>query len=177
MPAPFLALCHRGHAIRAKIRNSFATSNGVNAFALNDRSHSETGYRLGGGVETMVGPMAIGLLYLYTSLKDGDARVAVTQGTAGATNPFILVNPDGTAFRRSEDRFQMHALSLTASYRFGGGAEVAPPPAAATAAPAGRGSSGDPDLRRWIGDPGDRRLSGAAAATAPAGPRARARLS
>ena len=51
--------------VRAKIRSSFSTSNAVNAFAINDRPRSETGYRLGGGVETMVGPMAVGLLYLY----------------------------------------------------------------------------------------------------------------
>ena len=113
--------------VRAKIRNSFSTSNGVNAFALNDRSSNETGYRLGGGIETMIGPMSVGLLYLYTSVKDKDTRVAVTQGTAGATNPFILVNPAGTTFRRSEDRFKVHALSLTASYRFGG--STPPPPA------------------------------------------------
>lgn len=111
--------------VRAKIRNSFSTTNGVNAFALNDRSSNETGYRLGGGIETMFGPLAVGLLYLYTDVKDKDTRVAVTQGIAGATNPFILVNPGGTTFRRSEDRFKVHALSLTASYRFGASA---PPP-------------------------------------------------
>lgn len=114
--------------VRAKIKSSFSTSNAVNAFALNDSSHNETGYRLGGGVETMFGPVAIGLLYLYTNVKDKDTRVAVTQGTAGATNPFILVNPNGTDFRRSEDRFKVHALSLTASYRFGGYSPPAPPP-------------------------------------------------
>jgi outer membrane immunogenic protein len=114
--------------VRAKIRSSFSTSNGVNAFALNDRSYRESGYRLGGGVETMVGPISVGLLYLYTSVKDDDARVAVTQGTAGPTNPFILVNPNGTTFRRSEDRFKLHALSLSASYRFGGSAAALPPP-------------------------------------------------
>jgi opacity protein-like surface antigen len=114
--------------VRAKIRNSFTTSNAVNAFALNERSHRETGYRLGGGVETMVGPIAIGLLYLHTNVKDKDARVAVTQGTAGATNPFILVNPNGTVFRRSEDRFKVNALNLTASFRFGGNAAPPPPP-------------------------------------------------
>lgn len=43
-----------GGIVRAKIKNSFSTSNGVNAFALNQVSHTETGYRLGGGVETMV---------------------------------------------------------------------------------------------------------------------------
>lgn len=113
--------------VRARIKNSFSTSNAVNAFDLNEGSHTETGYRLGGGVETMFGPVSVGLLYLFTSVKDKEARVAVTQGTAGATNPFILVNPLGTDFRRSEDRFKVHTLSLTASYRFGGRAAVPPP--------------------------------------------------
>lgn len=117
-----------GGVVRAKIKSSFRTSNAVNAFALNDSSHNETGYRLGGGVETMFGPVAVGLLYLFTSVKDKDTRVAVTQGTAGATNPFILVNPAGTDFRRSENRFKVHALSLTASYRFGGYSPPPPPP-------------------------------------------------
>ncbi|CAA9521515.1 MAG: Membrane protein [uncultured Sphingomonas sp.] len=121
--------------VRAKIKDSFVTSNAVNAFALNQRSHRETGYRLGGGVEAMVGPVALGLLYLRTNVKDEDARVAVTQGTAGPTNPFILVNPSGTAFRRSEDRFKTHALSLTASYRFGGLAAAPPPPPPPTPPP------------------------------------------
>lgn len=104
--------------VRARIKSSFRTTNGVNAFALNDSSSNETGYRLGGGVETMFGPMSVGLLYLYTSVKDKDTRVAVTQGIAGATNPFILVNPNGTTIRRSEDRFNNHSLSISASYRF-----------------------------------------------------------
>ena len=46
----------------------------------------------------MFGPVAVGLLYLFTDVKDKGTRVAVTQGTAGATNPFILVNPAGTRF-------------------------------------------------------------------------------
>lgn len=114
--------------VRAKIRNSFSTSNGVNAFALNDRSSNENGYRLGGGVETMFGPLSVGLLYLFTSVKDNGTRVAVTRGTAGPTNAFILLNPNGTTFRRSENRFKTHALSLTASFRFGGGSAPPPPP-------------------------------------------------
>ena len=114
--------------VKAKIRTRFTTSNTVNAFALNDESHSETGYRLGAGVETMFGPVSVGVLYLYTSVKDRDTRVAVTQGTAGATNPFILVNPDGTDFRRSESRFNVHSLGLTASYRFGGARAPTPEP-------------------------------------------------
>ena len=114
--------------VRAKIRNSFSTSNSVNAFALNQSSQTETGIRLGAGVEAMVGPVSVGLLYLYTDVKDKDARVAVTRGTAGATNPFILVNPNGTDFRRSADSFTVNSLGLTASLRFGGGGAAALPP-------------------------------------------------
>jgi outer membrane immunogenic protein len=64
--------------VRAQLRNSFTSTNTADAFALNDRSYREYGYRLGGGLETMVGPIALGVLYLYTNVKDRDTRVAVT---------------------------------------------------------------------------------------------------
>jgi opacity protein-like surface antigen len=121
--------------VRARIKNNFTTTNTANAFALNEGSHRETGYRVGGGAETMVGQLSLGLLYLYTNVKDRDARVTVTRGTAPATNPFVLLNPNGTVFRRSDDRFKTHSLSLTASLRFGGRAAAPPPPPAAPVAP------------------------------------------
>ncbi|MDQ3144131.1 MAG: outer membrane beta-barrel protein [Pseudomonadota bacterium] len=104
--------------VRAKVRSEFSSSNTANAFALEDEDGTQNGYRLGGGFETRVGPVALGALYLFTSVKDDDFRVNVTQGTSGATNPFILGNPNGTQFRRSDDRFKTHSASLTASYRF-----------------------------------------------------------
>lgn len=104
--------------VRAKVKSSFSTTNGVNAFGFENSSETQPGYRLGAGLEKRFGNASIGLLYLYTSIKDDDYRVNVTQGTAGATNPFILVNPNGTQFRRSDERIGYHSLGLTASYRF-----------------------------------------------------------
>ncbi len=107
-----------GGVVRAKVRNEFTTSNTANGFATRNSSDNQNGYRVGGGFETRVGPLALGALYLFTNVKDDDFRVNVTQGTSGATNPFILGNPGGTQFRRSDDRFKTHSASLTASYRF-----------------------------------------------------------
>ena len=101
----------------AKVRHSFATSNTANTFPQRDDDEKATGLRFGGGVEQRFGPLAIGLLYLGTRYKDDDYRVRAA-GPAPATNPFILVNPAGTDFRRSDGRFMTHSLSLTAGFRF-----------------------------------------------------------
>ena len=104
--------------VRAKVRSDFSTTNGANAFATRGGNGTANGYRLGGGFEQRVGPLAIGALYLYTNVKDDDFRVDVTRGTAPATNPFVLTNAGGTTFRRADKRFETHSASLTASYRF-----------------------------------------------------------
>lgn len=104
--------------VRAKIRNEFETSNTANGFAVENADGKQNGYRVGGGFETKVGPIALGALYLFTNVKDDDFRVNVTRGTGPATNPFVLGNPNGTQFRRSDDRFKTHSASLTAAYRF-----------------------------------------------------------
>ena len=105
--------------VRGSFRQSFASSNTANAFEVTDRRTSGWGHRLGGGIEQKIGDrFSVGALYLYSSIKDEDGRISVTQGTAPATNPFLLVNPGGTVFQRSDDRFQQHSLKLTASLRF-----------------------------------------------------------
>ena len=107
-----------GGGAYGKIRNSFRTSNGANSFATNGNDHA-WGYRYGGGIEQLIAPnFSIGAQYLYTSLKDNDARVAVGPGTAPATNPFLLANATGTDFRRSSSRFATHSVAVTASFRF-----------------------------------------------------------
>ena len=40
------------------------------------------------------------------------------QGTAPPTNPFLLVNANGTDFRRSDDRLELDTLQLTLNWRF-----------------------------------------------------------
>jgi len=104
--------------VRAKVRSEFETTNIPNAFATRNGSGKQNGYRVGGGFEKKFGPLAIGALYLKTSVKDDDFRVDVTRGTAPATNPFVRINPAGTQFRRSDKRFDTHSADLTLSYRF-----------------------------------------------------------
>lgn len=100
------------------IRNSFTTSNTANSFTGNGNEHG-WGYVLGGGIERRLGShFTIGAQYLYRSIDAGDYVVRAGPGTAGLTNPFRIVNANGTDFQRSGDRFSSHAVQLTASYRF-----------------------------------------------------------
>lgn len=100
------------------IRNSFSTSNGANSFTDNGNENG-WGYAVGGGVEQRLGRnFSIGAQYLYRSIKADDYVVRAGPGTAPPTNPFLLVNANGTDFARSGGRFNSHGLSLTASFRF-----------------------------------------------------------
>jgi opacity protein-like surface antigen len=101
----------------AKIDHRFVTSNGINSFTERGDDKTVYGSRVGAGVEQRFGRFTIGALYLYSNYKDDDYRVRAA-GPAPATNPFILVNPSGTDFRRSDERFKTRSLSATASYHF-----------------------------------------------------------
>lgn len=107
-----------GGGAYGKIKNSFSTSNGANSFTGNGNSDA-WGVSFGGGVEQKLSSnFSIGIQYLYTDLKDNDYRVAVGPGTAPSTNPFLIVNPAGTDFRRSDSSLSYHSVRVTASYRF-----------------------------------------------------------
>ncbi|HTU10989.1 MAG TPA: outer membrane beta-barrel protein [Allosphingosinicella sp.] len=100
------------------IRNSFSTSNTANSFTDNGNEHG-WGYVFGGGVERKLGSnFSVGLQYLYRSVDAGDYVVRAGPGTAPLTNPFRIVNPNGTDFSRSRDNFTSHGIQMTASYRF-----------------------------------------------------------
>jgi outer membrane immunogenic protein len=103
----------------AQIENSFNTSNGANSFTSSG-DEDASGYQIGAGYERKFydGKFSVGIEYLFTSLEDEDARVRVGPGTAPPTNPFLLVNPSGTDFRRSDKDFDLDSLRLTATYRF-----------------------------------------------------------
>ena len=106
-----------GGAARGSVDHSFFTSNGVNTFRQSS-SEDADGYQLGGGYERKLTPdVTLGVEYLYTSLDD-EGSVVRAQGPAPATNPFILVNPNGVDMRRTEDEMNVHSLRVTASYRF-----------------------------------------------------------
>ena len=79
---------------------------------------SAEGAQYGVGYERRIGEsLSVGVEYLVTELTDDEFRVRA-QGPAAATNPFLLVNPQGTDFRRADDDFDLGAVRLTASYRF-----------------------------------------------------------
>jgi opacity protein-like surface antigen len=102
---------------RARIENTFLTSNGANTFTDNG-NHNASGAQFGVGYERRLARnFSVGVEYLQTRLDDEDYRVRAA-GPAPATNPFILVNPAGTDFRRSDSDFDLDSLRLTATYRF-----------------------------------------------------------
>ena len=105
-------------AVRAKLNNRFETSNTANAFALSDSGDAD-GVQFGLGVERKIaGNVSLGLEFLRTRIDDGDTRVMVSRGTAPLTNPFLLVNANGTDMRRSDDRLDLDTLQLTLNWRF-----------------------------------------------------------
>ncbi len=102
---------------RANVDNSFDTSNTVNTFV--DRGGGEAdGWQAGLGYERRFGERwTVGVEYLMSRLDDDDYLVRA-QGPAPATNPFILQNPDGTDFLRSDDDIDLDSLRLTVNWRF-----------------------------------------------------------
>lgn len=101
-----------------KVRNSFATTNTANSFTGNGNENGWGGVA-GGGVEYRLGGnFSIGAQYLYRAVDADDYVVRAGPGTAGPTNAFRIVNPNGTDFARSGERLTSHAVQMTASYRF-----------------------------------------------------------
>jgi len=107
-----------GGAGYARIKNRFSTTNTANAFAVSG-TRQEWGYQVGGGIEQKIGRhFSIGLEYLYHNYDNSGGRVTVTQGTAPATNPFVLNGAANTVFTRSNDTFDWHSLRATLAFRF-----------------------------------------------------------
>lgn len=102
----------------AKVDHRFATTNTANSFTGRGKDDA-WGYGVGGGVEHKFGSnVSLGVEYLYTSLDDDNYVVRAGAGTAPATNPFLLAGAGGTDFRRSNERFDHHAVRATVAYRF-----------------------------------------------------------
>lgn len=107
-----------GGIVYGNIRNSFSTSNTVNSFTDNGNENG-WGYVLGGGIEHRLGRnFSVGARYLYRSIKADDYVVRTGPGTANPSNPFLIVNSNGTDFSRSSNRLASHGVSLTTSFRF-----------------------------------------------------------
>jgi outer membrane immunogenic protein len=106
-----------GGAAYARVRDRFYTTNTANTFAVSG-THDAWGYVAGGGVEGMVMPnFSLGFEYLYSSYNDKKSRVLVGQGSAPATNPFVL---GGTTTRIAPSRNDLnyHGMRVTAAFHF-----------------------------------------------------------
>lgn len=100
------------------LKRRFETTNTANSFVDNDEDLS-FGFQAGGGIEHKFSRhVSFGLEYMYNQFDDADYSVFARRGTAPATNPFVLVSSDGTAFRRSDDHFRYHSLRATLNFRF-----------------------------------------------------------
>lgn len=109
-----------GGVARGELENTFFTSNGANTFTQRINDDKADGYQAGGGVEYFLAPnLSVTGEYIYTSLDAGDNVIRVGQGSAPATNPFVLApNTTGTDIVRSNSKFGVHAFNIGMSYRF-----------------------------------------------------------
>ena len=101
-----------------KMEHSFATTNTANSFTQFDDDKYELGGQVGGGAELYVARnISISLEYLYQSFEDDDYYVAVGQGSAPATNPFLL-NGGGTNLRPADTDYNLHSFKAGVNFRF-----------------------------------------------------------
>jgi outer membrane immunogenic protein len=101
-----------------KINHDFTTTNTANSFTENNDGKMVWGWQAGGGTEIMVtNNVSLGLEYLYSRYRDNKYSVSVGQGTAAATNPFLL-NGGGTDMRIKDRNFDLHAVRATIGLHF-----------------------------------------------------------
>lgn len=102
----------------AKIDHAFETTNGANSFTLTDDDDMVWGWQAGAGAELMLTRnIGLGLEYLYSRYDDDKNFVAVGPGSAGPTNPFLIVS-GGTNLQPSDTSFEVQSLRGTLSFHF-----------------------------------------------------------
>ena len=107
-----------GGVAYGKIDHDFTTTNTANSFTENNDGDWQFGWQAGGGAELMVTRnISIGAEYLYSHYNDGDYSVGVTQGSAPATNPFLL-DSGQTNLRPSDDNLSFHSFRATVGFHF-----------------------------------------------------------
>lgn len=115
-PAASTLLYATGGIAYAKLDQEFETSNTANSFTVL-ADEEAWGYQLGAGVEQKIGKnFSLGVEYLYTGYNDDNTLIRVGQGTAGATNPFVLAG--GVDFKRANDDFAIQTIKAVINYRF-----------------------------------------------------------
>lgn len=107
-----------GGVAYGKMEHSFATTNTANTFTQVNDDEYELGGQVGGGAELYFMPNAsVSFEYLYSSFNDDDYYVAVGQGTALPTNPF-LNNGGGTNLRTADTDLNQHSFRVGLNFRF-----------------------------------------------------------
>jgi outer membrane immunogenic protein len=102
----------------ARLQHTFTTTNGLNQFTSYNDKKGSLSAQIGGGAEVMVTPhVGLGIEYLYNHFRDRKYGVAVTQGTAPATNPFLLAGGQ-TNIQNSNPNFNMHTVRAVVAYHF-----------------------------------------------------------
>lgn len=108
-----------GGASYGEIEREFTTSNTANAFTPNDDSDWQWGWQAGAGAELMLTRnISVGLEYLFSRYEDDDYSVRVSQGTAPATNPFLIGGAGQTDLRTANSDLDIHALRGTIGFHF-----------------------------------------------------------
>lgn len=115
-PAAKTLIYATGGLAYAKLDQEFETSNAANSFTV-IADEDAWGYQIGAGIEQKIGRnFTLGVEYLYADYGDDDTLIRVGQGTAGATNPFVLAG--GVDFKRANDDFSLQTIKAVATYRF-----------------------------------------------------------
>lgn len=77
------------------------------------------GYAAGGGVEQKIAKnISFTVEYLRNDVKADEYIVRVSQGTAPATNPFVLGGAGGTDLERSGRRMAWQSIRAGLNFRF-----------------------------------------------------------
>jgi outer membrane immunogenic protein len=101
----------------AKLNHTFTTTNTANSFTPNNEDEMVWGWQAGGGAEIKLGSsLKLGIEYLYHSYDDDKYFVQIGNGSAGATNPFVLAG--GVAARPSDTRYDFHTFRATLGFEF-----------------------------------------------------------
>lgn len=102
----------------ARIKHSFTTTNTANSFTAVNPDKMVFGGQAGGGAEIMLGGgFSLGMEYLYNRYHDDKYNVAIGNGTAGPTNPFVLAG--GVNARPSGGgRYDFHTFSAVLGFHF-----------------------------------------------------------
>lgn len=115
--APKLLVYGTGGVSYARINHSFNTTNTANSFTPVNPDKMVLGFQAGGGAEVVLGGgLTLGMEYLYNQYQDDKYYMAIGNGTAGPTNPFVLAG--GVNAQPQDIRYDFHSFRAVLGFRF-----------------------------------------------------------